>query len=79
MERAIIQKEIELPTKVRGNHRSFGVVIDLISTITALKPGDSFVVDEPRSRDYALIIGGRKGIPITTQKEESRFRVWRKK
>lgn len=77
--KAVIQEQIDIPTKTRGIHRSFGLPIDLISTIIALKPGDSFVVDEARTRDYALIIGLRKNVRLTTQKEETRFRVWRKK
>lgn len=77
--KAVTQEKIDIPEKPRGIHRSFGIPVNLMDTILGLRAGESFIVDDARSRDYALIIGARKNVPITTRKEKTRFRIWRTK
>lgn len=78
LSKAVIQLEVDIPELPKPAHKSFGVVIDVASTVQELKPGASFLVDDAKSRNYALIVGNRKNIPITTRKEGARFRIWRK-
>ncbi len=74
---AAIEDQIPLPP--RANVKSYGVLVDLVATIRALKDGQSFVVDNTDGRERALKMGIRLEIPLTSRAiEDGRFRIWRK-
>ncbi len=78
---AIINDQIPLP--LRCNVKSYGLTIDLIATLRALKEGQSFVVDSNDFRERALKLGIRLEIPLTSRAiddgiDNGRFRIWRK-
>lgn len=78
MPKAVIEDEIPLPLKC--NVKSYGLTIDLVETIRAMKAGQSFVVDNNDARERALKMGVRLSIPLTSRAIEKtgRFRIWRK-
>lgn len=74
---AAIEDAIPLPP--RANVKSYGLTVDLVATIRALKPGQSFVVDSPDGRERALKMGIRLEVELTSRSiENGRFRIWRK-
>ncbi len=74
---AAIEDQIPLPA--RCNVKSYGLTVDLVATIRAMKEGQSFVVDNNDGRERALKMGIRLDIPLTSRAiEDGRFRVWRK-
>ncbi len=77
MPKAVIEDSIPLPPKC--NVKSYGLTIDLVETIRAMKSGQSFVVDNNDGRERALKMGVRLNISLTSRViENGRFRIWRK-
>ena len=75
---AAIEDAIPLPP--RANVKSYGLTIDLVATIRAMKESQSFVVDNNDGRERALKMGVRLNIPLTSRaiEDSGRFRIWRK-
>ncbi len=74
---AVIEDAIPLPP--RANVKSYGLTVDLVATIRAMKDGQSFVVDNTDGRERALKMGIRLGVQLTSRSiEDGRFRIWRK-
>lgn len=75
MPKAPIESNIE--PRCRAEITSFGVVISPTESLRALKPKQSFVVDDKRGRNSVVSAAYRLDMKIQTAKEGDKFRIWR--
>lgn len=69
--------ESHIPTRCHARITSFGEVISPTESLMALKPGQSFLVDDKRARSSVVSAAYRLDMKIQTAKEGTRFRIWR--
>lgn len=69
--------ENDVPVRHHARVTSFGEVISPTETLRALKPGQSFLVDDRRSRACVANTAWRLDIKVKTAMEGERFRIWR--
>lgn len=75
MQKAILESGKPKPKVQRAHVTQFGVVIDVLATLDAMGPDDSFTVDTNKMRKYVLVTGKQKGMSLTSQKEGERYRI----
>lgn len=75
---AVIEQNRPIP--IRRTVLSLGRRVSASETISAMSAGESFVVDDEVGRKTALEFGYRKGIKLTSRKQEDgTFIIWRLK
>lgn len=75
MPKAAAESNIE--PRCRSGITSFGALISPTESLRALKPKQSFVVDDKRGRNSVVSAAYRLDMKIQTAKEGTRFRIWR--
>lgn len=71
--------ENNVPIRCHASITSFGQPISPTESLLALKPGQSFLVDDRRARMSVTSAAYRLNMEIRTAKEGERFRIWRVK
>jgi len=69
--------ESDVPLRCHARITSYGEIISPTESLLALKPGQSFVVDDKKGRGSVLSAAYRLDMKVKTAKEGTRFRVWR--
>lgn len=78
VQKFISEVDIELPKRQKRPATQFGTIVSIAEILANIAVGESFILDAPWMRDYALVYAPRKGIKVTTEKQpDGRFRVWR--
>lgn len=69
--------ESNVPPRTVASITSFGVAISPTESLRALKVGQSFLVDDKRSRSSVVSAAYRLDMKIQTAKDGDKFRIWR--
>lgn len=69
--------ENDVPARCAASITSFGQPVSPTESLRALKPGQSFLVDDKRARMSVTSAAYRLDIKIQTAKEGKKFRIWR--
>lgn len=74
---AALEKGVQKVGRPKAHVTSYGAEISLDATLDTIGEDESFVVDTDKMRKYALLRGRDKGLKLTSEKQENRFRIWR--
>lgn len=65
------------PRRLRATITSFGNIISPTATLRKMKVGDSFLVDDKKGRNAVSCAAYRLDLKITTEREGTRYRIFR--